>query len=142
MRNMKFQKRFSDQPPCAIKSEKNIIIKSNRCRYRRITHMFTLTRTPKSYICQANAPTSRMHPEFTELLTITPKCLISKGNTFLIALGFTRCGIAGAFQGCHKAIKYISAAVAEILLPGRQKVSFIDSQDGYLNGGILICDEE
>ena len=142
MRNMKSQKRFSDQPPCVIKSVKCIIIRSDRCRYRPMTPMFTLTRTPKSCICQANAPASRMHPKFTELLTITPKCLISKGNIFLTARGFTSCGMVVAFRGCHKAIKYISAAVVEILPPGKQTVSFIDSQDGYLNGGILICDEK
>ena len=141
MLNMKFQNRFLDLRPCAVKREKSIIIRSNRCRYPRITHTFTLTRTPKSCICQANAPASRMHPKFTEQLTTTPKCLISKGNTFLIALGFTRCGIAGAFQGYHKATKCISAVVAEILLPGRRRVSFIDSQDGYLNDGISICTE-
>jgi hypothetical protein len=77
-----------------------------------------------------------MHPKFTEPLTITPKCLIPRENFFLTALGFTRCGMVGAFQDCHKAIKYISAAVAEILPQGKQTVSFIDSQDGYLNGGI------
>ena len=84
------QKRFSDQPPCVIKSAKNIIIKLSPCRYRPITPMFTLTRTATLCICRENAPASRMHPKFTELLTITPKRLISKGNTFLIALGFTR----------------------------------------------------
>lgn len=133
MRNMKFQKRLSDQLPCVIKNEKSIITRSNRCRYHRITHTFTLTRTPNSCICQANAPASRMHPKFIEPLTITPKCSISKGNTFLSARGFIRYDIARAFQGYQKAIKCISAVVAGILLPGRQRGAFTNSQDGYLN---------
>ena len=136
MRNMKFQKRFSDKPPCVTRNGKNIIIKLSLCRYRPITHTFTLTRTVTLCICRKNAPASRMHPKFTEPLTITPKCLISKGNTFRTALGFIRYDIARAFQDYQKAIRFISAAVAEISPPGKQTVSFIDSQDGFGDGCI------
>ena len=92
--------------------------------------MFILTTIARHFIFRENAHVSRVLHKFTELLTTTQKCLISSENTFLTALGFTRCGMVGAFQGYHKAIKYISAVVAEILPQDKQTVSFIDCQDG------------
>ena len=103
--------------PVRYKKRKSIIINSNRYRYHPITHTFTLIKILQHYTYRENAPASRVLHKFTELLTTTPKCLISREYTFLTALGFTRCCMVGAFQGYHKAIKCISATVAEILSP-------------------------